>query len=81
MVKQLDLSNVAQVAVVYNDDDANKLLDNGWKLLYVTSSTSVDDRYVSRGVFQEQSPCFVLSATEEVSNEFPKSKVLERRYH
>lgn len=45
----MDLSNISQVAIVYNDKDVNKLLDNDWELLYVASYADTDERYASQG--------------------------------
>lgn len=78
----MDLSNISQVAIIYSDNDVNKLLDNGWELLYVASYADTDERYSLQGkVFQEQRPCFVLGATKEVANKFPKSKLSDNHYY
>ncbi len=82
MVIKLNLSNVYQVATVYSDDDVNKLLDNNWELLYITSFADTDERYAFQGnACQVQKPCFVLGATKEVANKFPKSKLSVKRYY
>lgn len=78
----MNLSNISQIAIVYSDDDVNKLLDNNWELLYITSFADTDERYAFQGnACQVQKPCLVLGATKEVANKFPKSKLSVKRYY
>lgn len=72
----MKLKNVAQVVTTYDDEIANKFLNHGWKLLYVTSMSGTDDRYVDRGVFQSSEPCFILGATNKVAKTYSRSEGL-----
>lgn len=76
----MKLKNVSRVAIVTDEDTANKLLSHGWKLLKVATIASTDDCYVTQGVFQDSSICFVLGATKKIANSYPESEARKRIY-
>lgn len=76
----MELEDIFQVAKTSSDNIANNFLTHGWKLLYVTSTASTDDRYLNYGAYQNSEPCFVLGATKEISEKYPRSKGFERLY-
>ncbi|MCQ2007954.1 hypothetical protein NOF63_07855 [Limosilactobacillus fermentum] len=76
----MKLKNVSRVAIVTDEDTANKLLSHGWKLLKVTIYASTDDRYLEHGAFQDSNPCLILGATKEIADHYPESEARKRIY-
>lgn len=74
------MDKIVQVVTTLNDETANKFLNHGWKLLYVTTSAETDDRYLNSGAFQNSEPCFVLGATKEVAEKYSRTDGLNRYY-
>lgn len=66
----MKLKNVYRLASVESIDLANKLLEHGWKLLKVTTTSYADDRYIERGICQHSTNCFILGATKQISDQY-----------
>lgn len=77
----MDLNDIYKVASVNNDTVANKLLKHGWKLLKISTKSSVNDEYSGHGPFQESTICFVLGASKEIANNYPISQATQRHYY